>query len=87
MYGSGPWEVGAVVDADGLIMQILPVTDSDTEELADLAGGLRADLLGVDVASVAPLTAEAAPVGAKGVDGTLAGWLLVQFGTPMGCAR
>jgi hypothetical protein len=73
-----------VVDADGLIMQVLPVADSDAEELADLAGGLRAELLGVDAASVAPLTAAAAPVGAKGLDGTLAGWLLVQFGTPDG---
>ncbi len=71
------WEVA---DVDGLILQVLPVADSDAEELADLAGGLHADLLGVDAASVAPLTAEAAPEGAKGL-GTLAGWLLVQFGT------
>ena len=73
-----------MADVDGLIVQVLPVADSDAEELADLAGGLRAELLGVDAASVAPLTAEAAPEGAKGVDGTLAGWLLVQFGTPDG---
>jgi hypothetical protein len=69
-----------VADADGLMVQVLPVADSDAEELADLAGGLRAELLGVDAASVAPLTAEAAPEGAKGL-GTVAGWLLVQFGT------
>jgi hypothetical protein len=68
-----------VADVDGLIVQVLPVADSDAEELADLAGGLQADLLGVDTASVAPLTAEAAPEGAKGL-GLLAGWLLVQFG-------
>jgi len=69
-----------VADVDGLIVQVLPVADSDAEELADLAGGLRAELLGVDAASVTPLTAEAAPEGAKGL-GTVAGWLLVQFGT------
>lgn len=69
-----------MADADGLMVQVLPVADSDAEELADLAGGLRAELLGVDAASVAPLTAEAAPEGAKGL-GTVAGWLLVQFGT------
>jgi hypothetical protein len=68
-----------VADEDGLIMQVMPAADSDAEELADLAGGLRADLLAVDAASVAPLTAEEAPAGSKGL-GELAGWLLVQFG-------
>ncbi|MGH3287112.1 MAG: hypothetical protein ACRDPD_20910 [Streptosporangiaceae bacterium] len=72
-----------MADADGLIVQVLPVADSDTEELADLAGRLHAELLGVDAASVAPLTADAAPEGAKGL-GDVAGWLLVQFGTPDG---
>ena len=73
-----------VLDVDGLIVQVLPVADSDAEELADLAGQLQAELLGVDAASVAPLPAEPVPEGAKGLDGTLAGWLLVQFGTPDG---
>ncbi len=68
-----------MADVDGLILQVLPVADSDAEELADLAGGLHAELLGVDAAWVAPLTADAAPGGATGL-GTLAGWLLVQFG-------
>ena len=63
-----------------LILQVLPTADSDAEELADLAGELHAELLGVDEASVAPLTAEAAPDGAKGF-GMLAGGLLAQFGT------
>jgi hypothetical protein len=69
-----------MADADGLILQVLPVADSDAEELAELAGRLHIELLGVDAASVAPLPAEAAPDGAKGL-GDLAGWLLVQFGT------
>ena len=69
-----------MADADRLILQVLPVADSDAEELADLAGGLCAELLAADAASVAPLTADAAPEGAKGL-GTLAGWLVAQFGT------
>ena len=72
------------MDADGLIVQVLPVADSDVEELADLARGLHAELLDVDTASVGPLPAGAVPEGAKGLDGTLIGWLLVQFGTPDG---
>jgi hypothetical protein len=59
------------------------MADSDAEELADLAGRLHAELLGVDAASVTPLTSEAAPEDAKGL-GTLAGWLVVQFGTADG---
>jgi hypothetical protein len=69
-----------MADADGLIMQVLPVADSDAEELADLAAALRAELLSVDETSVAPHPAEAAPEGAKGL-GDVAGWLLAQFGT------
>ena len=69
-----------MADVDRMILQVLPVADSDAEELTDLAGGLHDELLGVDRASVAPLTAEAAPEGAKGF-GTLAGWLVAQFGT------
>jgi len=69
-----------VADTDELIVQVLPVVDSDTEELADLAGRLLAELLGV---GEAPLIAKAAPEGAKGL-GDLAGRLLVRFGTPDG---
>jgi hypothetical protein len=69
-----------VLDADGVILQVLPVADSDADELADLAGQLQGELLGVDAASVGPLSPETVPDGAKGL-GTLAGWLLVRFGT------
>ena len=69
-----------MADVDRLILQVLPVADSDAEELADLTGELNAELLGMDGASVALLTAEASPDGAKGL-GTLAGGLLAQFGT------
>ena len=69
-----------MADADGLILQVLPVADSDAEELADLAAELHAELLSVDGISVAPRPAEAAPEGAKGL-GDVAGWLVAQFGT------
>ena len=69
-----------MTDAEGLILQVLPVVDSDAEKLADLAGRLRAEVLGIDAVSVVPLTAEVAPEGAKGL-GTLAGWLAVQLGS------
>lgn len=69
-----------MVDADGLILHVLPVADSDAEELADLAAELHVELLSVDGTSVAPRPAEAAPEGAKGF-GDVAGWLVAQFGT------
>ena len=69
-----------MTDADRLIVQVLPAADSDAEELADLAGGLRAELLDLDEVLVTPYAAEAAPAGAKGL-GTLAGWLVTQFGS------
>jgi hypothetical protein len=69
-----------VTDAGGLVMQVVPMADSDAEELADLAGQLHAELLGVDDASVGPLPAGAVPEGAKGL-GDVAGWLVAQFGT------
>ena len=69
-----------MADADGLILQVLPVADSDAEELADLAAELHAELLSVDGTSVAPRSAQTAPEGAKGL-GDVAGWLVAQFGT------
>ena len=69
-----------MADADGLILQVLPVADSDAEELADLAAELHAELLSVDGISVAPRPAQAAPEEAKGL-GDVAGWLVAQFGT------
>ena len=69
-----------MADAGGLVMQVVPMADSDAEELADLAGQLHAELLGVDDASVGPLPAGAVPEGAKGL-GDVADWLVAQFGT------
>jgi hypothetical protein len=50
-----------VADVARMILQVLPAADSDEEELADLAGELHTELLGVDEVSVVPLIAEAAP--------------------------
>jgi len=75
-----------MADADRLIVQVLSAADSDAEELADLAAGLRAELLDLDEVLVTPYAAPtapaapAAPAGAKGL-GTLAGWLVTQFGS------
>ena len=69
-----------MADADRLVMQLVPMADSDAEELADLAGQLHAELLDVDDALVGPLPAGAVPEGAKGL-GDVAGWLVAQFGT------
>jgi hypothetical protein len=73
-----------MADGAGLILQVLPVADSDAEELADLAAELHAELLSVDGTSVAPLPAEAAPEGAKGL-GDVAGWR-PSSGRSTGCA-
>ena len=69
-----------MAEAGGLVMQVVPMADSDAEELADLTGQLHAELLGVDDASVGPRPAEAVPEGAKGL-GDVTGWLVAQFGT------
>ena len=84
MSGLERWR-WVVADVDGLVLQVLPVADSDAEELADLAGGLRAELLDVDAASAAPLTAEEAPEEAKDSGRWLAGcWS--SSGPRPGCA-
>ena len=67
----------------GLTIQVLPVADSDAEELANLAGRLSAELRGVDAVTVAPLDGTVPPAGAKGL-GQLVGWLVVQFGASDG---
>lgn len=69
-----------MADVGGLVMQVVPMGDSDAEELADLAGQLHAELLGVDNVSIGPLPAGTVPEGAKGL-GDVAGWLVAQFGT------
>jgi hypothetical protein len=67
-------------DTNRLLLQVLPGQDSDAEELADLGGQLRAELLDFDLDSVEPLPAAEVPPGAKGI-GQVAGWLVAQFAT------
>jgi hypothetical protein len=67
-------------DKDRLLLRVMAVPDSDVEELADLCGRLRVELLELDLHSVAQLTEEEEPEWAKGF-GQLTNWLTVQFGT------
>ena len=69
------------VASEPLIVGLLPSSDSDAEELADLAELLRDDLLNLDVDSVQPLTADEVPEQAKGAVAVVAGWLAVNLGT------
>jgi hypothetical protein len=68
-----------MADAGGLVLQVCPAPEDDAGELAELAGWLRAELLGLDVQGVDRLSGEAVPSGAKGV-AAVAGWLSVQLG-------
>ncbi len=70
-----------MANLDGLTLQVRPAPDLDPEELADLTSRLRTELLDeLDVASADPVDSASAPDNAKGL-ATLAGWLVVQFGT------
>jgi len=53
--------------------------DTDSEELAELAGRLRMELLDLDVDAVIPMTAGDAPEGAKGIELLAFGGLVVRF--------
>jgi hypothetical protein len=72
-----------MVNFDGLTLQVQPVPGSDPDELMEVTGRLRAELLELDVAAVDPVSEATAPERAKGL-ATLAGWLVVQFGTVNG---
>ena len=62
-----------------LLVHVMPVADSDAEEVAELTALLHEDLLELDVAAVDPLPEENVPEGSKGL-GVVAGWLAVQLG-------
>jgi hypothetical protein len=68
-----------MADSGGLAVQVCPAPGDDAEELVDLAGSLRGELLELDVSAVDRLPDEEAPPGAKGV-AAIAGWLAVQLG-------
>jgi hypothetical protein len=69
-----------MADFGDLILRVEPASDGNPDELMEVAGRLRAELLELDVAAVDPVDEEVAPDRAKGL-ATLAGWLVVQFGT------
>jgi hypothetical protein len=60
---------------------IVRVADSgcDEEELAELTGRLRSEMLGLDVLAVEPQADADTPDGAKGA-GAVLGWLVVHLG-------
>ena len=65
---------------EGLTVWVQPAGDDGLEEVAELTGRLRAELLEVDVDSVDPVTGGRVPDSAKGL-GVVAGALAVRFGT------
>jgi hypothetical protein len=69
-----------VASLDGLTLQVKPVPGGDLDELMEVTGRLREELLDLDVDAVDPVSEETAPEHAKGL-GSLAGWLVVQLGT------
>ena len=68
-----------VTGGEGLIMQVRLAGDGDAEELAELSGRLRAELLDFDVQAVERVAQSDVPEGAKGLP-AVAGWLAVHLG-------
>jgi hypothetical protein len=68
-----------MADSRALVMQVCSVPGDDSEELAEMAGWLRNELLNMDVSAVDRLPSDAVPTDAKGV-AEAAGWLAVQLG-------
>ena len=69
-----------MADRYGLVLQVEAGPDDDEDELIGITSRLREELLELDVAGVEPVTETTAPDNAKGL-ATLAGWLVVNFGT------
>ncbi|MFC6082390.1 hypothetical protein [Sphaerisporangium aureirubrum] len=69
-----------MIDSNGLTLHVLPADDGDPEELAELIGRLRTELLDLDVLSADVPAPEDVPEAAKGLGG-VPGWLVVQLGT------
>jgi hypothetical protein len=69
-----------MIAAHGLVLHLEPASGEDGQELAEMAGLLRAELLELDVAAVEPFADQASPEDTKGV-ATIIGWLAVRFGS------
>ena len=69
-----------MANLDGVVLQVQPAAGGDLDELMDVTGRLRAELLDLDVAAVDPVSEATVPAYAMGL-GSVAGWLVVQLGT------
>jgi hypothetical protein len=72
-----------VSDVIGLHVQVQSLPDGDPEELAEITGRLRTELLDLDVMAVDPMTDPTEPAHAKGL-ATVVGWLAIQLRTAEG---
>lgn len=66
--------------AGGLVVRVRLARDGDADELAELTGRLRTELLDLDVQAVEPVPEAGSPEGAKGLP-AVAGWLAVHLGS------
>jgi hypothetical protein len=69
-----------MADLGRLTLEVQQVPDGDTDQLVELTGLLRAELLELDVDSVEPVEDGMGPNQAKGL-AMMAGWLAVQLGS------
>ncbi|MEW2083988.1 hypothetical protein [Streptomyces sp. NPDC005283] len=65
-------------DFVGLSVRVQPFPDDDPEELAEITGRLREELLDLDVMAVDPVSEATEPQHAKGL-ATVVGWLAVHL--------
>jgi hypothetical protein len=75
-----------MVSLEGLTLQVQPMPgghEDELDELMEVTERLRLELLELDVAAVDPVSETTAPEHAKGL-ATVAGWLVVQFGSVSG---
>jgi hypothetical protein len=72
--------LGRNMDSATLVLRVQPDADGNDEELAELAGRLRVQLLHLDVDSVDPVADDREAARAKGPE-ALVGWLAVHLGT------
>ena len=72
-----------VRSASDVLVHVVSSADVDAEELADLVGLLRDDLLELDVDAVERLTDVDSLPGAKSALAVVSGWLVVNLGREM----
>jgi|HubBroStandDraft_1064217.scaffolds.fasta_scaffold593670_1 hypothetical protein len=63
----------------GVVVRVYPAPDDYPEELAELTGRLRAELLELDVQAVDPVPEGDIPERTKGLS-AIAGWLVLNLG-------